>query len=977
MQGCNSRCPDCACRPEPMKPSFALDFRDGVIALLHRTSRGWQQVGTTPIDAPDLTEALSYLRATALGLSPRGLATKLVIPNDQILYTQVHAPGPELAKRRRQIKAALEGLTPYGVDDLAYDWWGDGSEINVAVVAKETLAEAEAFAAEHRFNPVSFVAAPDGAYRGEPYFGTSALSASLLAEGEKVERDQDPVTLVPRDYPKPAAPPAPDLPFKIDGSAAADAQDAMASETPAQVPVEPESEPKAETGQQAVPDALPAMEAALPAPMAAADLALDAPTHDAIPQADPAPADGPSASAHDQVPDGDAKPGDLDPLPDFTAARVPAAGVQSFDPKAMAIDLVDEAPMALDVLDNTDAPQGAENGSDRPAAEATAAPATEGFAAFASRRSADEARIEPKMTPTADFAAAAAEAKARKVPPVGPAPSQRPAVPRPSLAKPASPLPSASRDTVLFPGRMQAGKPGASKGKAAVTAPGIAGPKRERNVVALPMAATAQGTETISSGKSTNSALTGLDGRPLQMRGKPRYLGLVLTGVLLVALALVAAWSSFYLSSIDGDPSAAPATNAVANLAADPAAEDLPSAEDEALADGQDADLAAQTASTGEADVAAVADPQPEPAPAPEAEAEPGPGAAVASVAATAAAPSNDPQDEIFLAAADTPPATSDAVLLPQPTAGSDPPPQEAAPPPPFGTVYTFDADGRIRPTPEGIMTPEGVLLIAGAPKVVPPTRPVVAAADSAVVAVVAPLSPLVTPAETFAANPALAGKTPKAKPQGLVTPESVADQPPVSLAPAADSRFANARPRPRPAALTDLTEAAEAPLNDNEAAAASLAANGVQASTSALAISVSRKPAARPSGMDQAVDAAVAAAVQAPEPQNDAQTQTASFAPEEQVEPEAEAPAPKMPTNASVAKQATTKDVLNLNKVALIGIFGTASGRYALVRQPGGGIKKVVVGDTIDGGRIAAISATALQYQKGGRMVTLTLPQG
>ena len=962
-----------------MKPSFALDFRDGVIALLHRTSRGWQQVGTTPIDAPDLAEALSYLRATALGLSPRGLATKLVIPNDQILYTQVHAPGPELAKRRKQIKAGLEGLTPYAVDDLIYDWWGDGSEIHVAVVAKETLAEAEAFAATHRFNPVSFVAAPDsGAFRGEPYFGTSAMAASLLAEGEKVERDQDPITLVPRDYPKPPAQPTPEEAAKLDELSAMAAQETVVPTPGAQTLAEAEVEPEAE------PDALAAIDAAEPLPLADgpadADPAGDAPAPDATPDAQPSPAESLSASTEDLTEGPGAKPAEVDPLPDFTTARAPAAGVQSFDPKAMAIDLVDEAPMALDVQDDPTEPQPIEKGADWAAKDAPPVAATDGFAAFASRRSTDEARIEPKMTPTADFAAAAAEAKARKMPTVGPAPSQRPAVPRPSLAKPASPLPSASRDTVLFPGRSQGGKPGVSKGKAAVTAPGIAGPRRERNVVPLPKAASAQTTEGFSGGKSPATALTGLDGRPLQMRGKPRYLGLVLTGLLLVALALVAAWSSFYLSSIDGDPNAAPTTDGVASLPADPAASDLPSAEDEALADGQNPDLAAETVTTGEADVVAIAAAEPEPAPVPE----PGPGAAVASDAATASVPSNDPQDEIFLAAADTPPKTSDPVLLPQPTAGSDPPPQEAAPPPPFGTVYTFDADGRIRPTPEGIMTPEGVLLIAGAPNVVPPTRPVVATGetaaatpDGAVAAAVTPQAPAVTPAETFAADPALAGKKPKSRPAGLVKPDALSDQQGESLAPAADSRFANARPQRRHVALTETTGAAEAPLNGNEAAAASLAANGVQASTSALAVSVSRKPAARPSGRDQAVDAAVAAAVQAPEPQNDTQTQTASLAPEAQSEPEVEAPAPKMPTNASVAKQATSKDVLNLNKVALIGIFGSASGRYALVRQPGGGIKKVVVGDTIDGGRIAAISATALQYQKGGRMVTLTLPQG
>ena len=168
-----------------MKPSFALDFRDGLVTLLHRTSRGWSIVGSTAFGAPDFDEALGYLRATALGLSPRGITTKLVIPNEQILYKQVHAPGPEPAKRKRQIKAALEGLTPYPVEDLVYDWWGTGPELQVAIIARETLAEAEAFAAEHRFNPVSFVGVPDnGAFLGEPFFGPTAISATLLASAK-------------------------------------------------------------------------------------------------------------------------------------------------------------------------------------------------------------------------------------------------------------------------------------------------------------------------------------------------------------------------------------------------------------------------------------------------------------------------------------------------------------------------------------------------------------------------------------------------------------------------------------------------------------------------------------------------------------------------------------------------------------------------------------------------------------------------
>ncbi len=1092
-----------------MKPSFALDFRDGVIALLHRTSRGWQQVGATPIDASDLTEALSYLRSTALGLSPRGLATKLVIPNEQILYTQVHAPGPEVAKRRKQIKAALEGLTPYKVDDLVYDWWGSGPEVHVAVVARETLAEAEAFAAEHRFNPVSFVAAPDeGSYAGEPFFGPSALAATLLADGEKVERDPEPITVVAREYPKadfastpsqPAASvPATDGPVTDGPVTDGPGTDGPGTDGPVASPTaasEPEPEPlvfgmdEPAAIEQAVAEASPAM--VDPVEVKPTETA---PAPETVAQA-PEPVAAPTVAADD-------------PLPDFSTARAPAAGATAFDPANMELDLVDEAPMALDVTDEPQEPP-VRSASwpintmtpAKPAAAAEddlpASPASSIIAAFASRRSAEEnaavqtGPVQTGPVPTgsvqtggtpADFAAAAARAK--KAPTVGPAPMQRPTVPRPAFAKPAA-APGASRNALPFPARTQAGKLPPFKPKVGIPPPGAAGLKHDRNVVPLAKPASEPTPDAATGPKPAIKGLTGLDGRPLPSRGRPRYLGLILTGLLLLALALVAAWSSFYLTSNDIDPGAVTSPNPVASATSDPdpalTPAALPSVEDEALADGQDPELAADSlvaadpaagpeaagtadATTTEpaaapADVAAepettlaavvpdaTADPaaadttaadtatetaaadtavagpatetaaadtaaadtavadtagagtavagtavagtatepaaktavvEPETAPLPE----PAPGTSVVTDAAVAVTPGNDPQDEIFLAAADTPPQTSDPLVMPQVTAGSDPPPGLAAPPPPFGTVYTFDADGRIQPTPEGIMTPEGVLLIAGPPKVVPPVRPAALVQAAAPTAEPVAAVPAVV-AEPIASDPALAGKKPKPRPAALVDPNATAGQQGEALAPAADSRFASARPQKRPAALTRIASAEPAATEVvNEAAAASLAANGVQASTSALAVAVSRKPAARPSGMDQAVDAAVAAAVSAPDPepaaQPEARTQTASLAPEEQVEPEVEAPAPRLPTNASVAKQATVKNALNLSRVSLVGIFGTSSGRYALVRQPGGGVKKVVVGDTIDGGKIAAISATAVQYQKGGRMLTLSLPKG
>jgi hypothetical protein len=408
----------------------------------------------------------------------------------------------------------------------------------------------------------------------------------------------------------------------------------------------------------------------------------------------------------------------------------------------------------------------------------------------------------------------------------------------------------------------------------------------------------------------------------------------------------------------------------------------LPTAQDEALADGQVAADAAAASSLPAAATEPVAA-KPEPAPATQ----------VSTEAAQATSPGNDPQDEIFLAAADTPPQTSDPVVLPQLIAGTDPPPALSPPPPPFGTFYSFDAEGRIQPTPAGIVTPEGVLLIAGRPPVVPPTRPAPpasqtaapvtatisgpsAAASTAATAVAAPTPALTSASQPFPSDPALADKRPKARPAGLVDPASATAKQGEALAPAAGSRFASLRPQARPAALTvPVTQAAATPPDAelaNSATAASLAQNGVQPSS--LAVITSKKPAARPSGLDQAVNAAVAAAISTPDPQPQ---QTANLAPESQPEPEVENAAPRLPGNASVARQATTKDAINLSRVALLGIFGTSSGRYAMVRQPTGGVKKIVVGDSIDGGSVAAITENAVQYQKGGRIVTLSLPTG
>ncbi len=1036
-----------------MKPSFALDFRDGLVTLLHRTSRGWSQVGSTSFDAPDMAEALGYMRSTALGLSPRGITTKLIIPNDQILYTGVHAPGPDAAKRKRQIKAGLEGRTPYAVDDLVYDWWGTGPDLNVAVIAKETLAEAEGFATEHRFNPVSFVAVADnGVFLGEPFFGPSALAATLMSDGEKVERDSEPVTIIARDFNRSEAKAKSVEPLKAVPEDADEDAGAELAQTPDSALVEPELEAEAEPAVEITKAVRAVAEELIAQPAVVAHARENEvrpevvqPIEAALPRFEPV-VETPSVEPA------------RDPTPVARQARPQST-------KPVVLTEAPEAPMAMDV---------ASDGSAEPGNDLPPAPAAQIVAAFATRRSAAIAAATAGTTKPASAAGP-------KIPAVGSAPAQRPTVPRPNFARPA---PASARDTLPFPAKTNgtaakaaAGKPSKPSG-ASVTAAGIVGVKRERNVVPLPTAGIPAEQSTAAL-KIAAKPPTGLGSRAAPIKGKPRYLGLFLTVVLLVLLVAVAAWSSFFMGANDTTGTGAgtlPPTSPVASLSAPepakvkgaatasttapsatetateppqtqsaavpsvadassttqsattqsaatevqpnrvagdatPATAGVPSdailatqgatapakAPETGVASGAVAAVPAPAANTAEAALPTTLVPMTPAVPAPE----PAPKTEVSTAGVPDALPSTSAQDKIVLATADIPPKPLGPLAPPAIAAGADASPAAEPPLPPYGTVYKFDADGRIIPTPDGILTPEGVLLIAGKPKLAPPERPVnltpaappeiltipatnpttgtAADAISVPVATGADAAtgnpvPLGAPATEVAPaalvqDPTLVGKRPKDKPADLAP---LPNQQGALDATTQATQFAGLHPAVRPKDLPATPLAPETGA-DAVAASASLAANG-------FALSTSLRPLARPSGLTRAVDTAVAAALQeaAPEtPVPDTELASANVTPEAQAEPDTEAPAPDLPTNASVAKQATTRHALNTNRLALLAVFGTPSTRFAMIRQGNGTVTKIQVGDTVDGGRVAAITETSVQYQKGGRIVTLSLPTG
>ena len=200
-----------------MKPNFALNLSNDGAELLHRGASGWLVLGAVHFENDDVQAGCARLLAEAEKLEPGNVRTKLVLPESQLRYSTVLAPGPTDEARRYQIEAEIEALTPYSIDELVYDFAVEDDHALIVICASETLAEAEHFAEDAGFNPVAFVAAPQpGLFSGEPNFGETSVAPAYLA-GERVQFDSEPVrvsadaakgaakTAAPAEPPSPAA----------------------------------------------------------------------------------------------------------------------------------------------------------------------------------------------------------------------------------------------------------------------------------------------------------------------------------------------------------------------------------------------------------------------------------------------------------------------------------------------------------------------------------------------------------------------------------------------------------------------------------------------------------------------------------------------------------------------------------------------------------------------------------------------------
>ena len=852
-----------------MKPNFALSLSFDGIRLLHRAAGGWRVVGEVSLAAEDMAAELAALRKTASDLEPRGVRSKLIIPNEQIRYLTIDSGDIDTDGRWAAAFAALEGATPYAVDDLSVDICADGARTHVAAVARETLDEAEEFAMLHRFHPVSFVSIPgEAGFLVEPFLGVTSHAADLLEPGDEVVADGIAVVVV-GDIKTPVGPVVTDdaVAAEVPEDDAAPVVDAISPpvadpEVPAQTPAK-----DAKTDDSATPPA------PVPAPVPEAEQAAPKPTK--TPKAEPPKSAPPTPETKpDTKPDTkpETKPDTAEPDPaafGFSSRRAPAAN-----------------PPAVGGANRKDTPAG------KPPPVAVAPPPT----------------AAPRITPVPAASSAV-------TPPLSATTGS------PSLAAPddtAAPIALAKASVTGFMSRRRK-------------------PKRSNPAAApAPLAQSSHPVTDPPEDEAQRMTVFGARSKPgTKVGGKPRYLGLILTAALLVFLAGIAAWASVFMD----DGLARFFDRAEDPVVVDVPPELLPEPDPEQIEDQIDggAEVASLDPALSDEDAAvldALGDPQPEP----EAEAAANPErerqAAEARYAVTGIwplAPQEPdpapvvPLEDLYVASIDPVSPARDAVALPAP-ADLDTDLALAALPSPAaaGTQFALDGEGRVIPTEEGAVTPNGVTLYKGRPAVVPPETPTRFAEEPTV-------------------NPELerlARARPRARPDDLIENTERA-----TLGGLTRNELAEVRPKLRPAVAKIEEEKDEVPT--------------------AQAATVSFRPNGRPRNFDRTVARARAAQ---PEP-----TQAAAVAPVTTTAPVAVAP--KIPSKTSVAAGATVKNAINLRKVNLIGVYGKPSSRRALVRLSNGRYQKVQVGDRIDGGRVSAIGDSELRYQKGGRNVVLKMP--
>ena len=967
-----------------MKPNFALGLTDDGITLWHRDAAGWLRVGAVPPDSADMDTRMRALVDTAHALAPEGLLTKLVIPDDQILFCDLAVHGATDERKREVLRGQLAGRTPYPVEELIFDWVEQREGAHVAVVARETVLEAEEFATGFGLNPVSAVAAPASArFSQEPFFCATRVARDLVDAPDQLARHRDTV----REAGTTSLPKAAKVP-----TTQAKAPEPKQGATPPTPAESPKAQPKPS------PDPSPttkgtAKDAAV-APALAAAPNRDATTSALAPEAGISEA-GTGAAAKPQ------RPGKF--LTTAAQARKSA--------------LLGRLLAAKET---------------RPTPDATAGSAKPAFAEILQKKlrpAAADTAATPEATPEADpvespDAVAAFQSRRGRI-----SESAAPRAPAAKDAKPAaqslSVLPAIQRQAARGKVALKSLLGGVAAKRAAPRAvPGDAAPepvqtatsaltqkmltKKERSATgggATPAGALQQRRDPLTTLRDHGAARSESEAERLTIFGARNHAetgttggqrALMILGGIALLLVAAAVWAVYFQSTRPAVVEVAEGPAVVAPL---PSEITLPEPETRNASPLEDieAALGLENAAQqpplllGDPDIAGsnpVAQPRPD-AQAAQTEPQTGRIAGLRSAALIA------PADAVPLPA--IPPAPAPFGSEPLPPLRSE---LAAAPVPEPDLSQTLSdsvAQALATQSPEPVL-PAGeelleIAVVPGPPASVPPARPEglvseaeLAAlrpdpvpdqtgADSAPLAAIDPLDESTLEIVVTAGRPS---SVPPARPDALAPeiepapPATTPDPAPSpAQAPAAeaetDDQASLATPPPGGVALTALRPAARPQTLAAPAEAAAPAPDFSDAS--ALAVATSPLPGARPSQFAAVVQRAIQRT------QSASTAQPARSTPQEPVQTASAAvAAPAIPTSASVAREATQTRAINLRQINLIGVMGTSSNRRALVRLSNGRIVTVRIGESLDGGQVTAIGDTELRYNRRGRDVVLRL---
>lgn len=893
-----------------MSPNFAFAISQETLRLLIRVDGGWAELGNVSTTAPDMAERLADLRDEAAKRAPLGIATKLIIPNDYIRYMTL----PATQTGEDAVRRALDGATPYDVDELVIDHETDASGTHVAAVTEEFLIEAEKFALDHGLGPVSFVAIPrEGSFDREVFFGKTRGADRLLPGGAELGPEHEPMTIVPLPAATPrgavfASSRRHEVPTPQEASEALQTPPApVQSEAAAPKPAPAPADPKPAAAEPiAAQDAAPAPQTEAPSvkPRLSPQPALRAPRDEkpqqkAETQAPPAKRTV-SFSAKSRAAKADEPPA---PLPEDSAKAVAelSAAIAARTPEPQGPDV----PKTLFVS------------KARPKKRATAPAKAPVLRSGKSAQPVFSARRAPVAEPDGlgvGMAATPAPAPEQEGPRLGliaaavvglvallggglwalrsTAPSDAIDIAAIEAATLQSALPDSAPVSASTADITQPTAPDASSAPAPASTPDV----DIASVTALDPPAQTAPPQTGVTVMPTNPRVLSDD------EARRRYAA---TGV----------WQKS--PAVPQHP-----RDAQLSFARPFSAQAMPRATTPSYAsDGLRTDLVALT-------------PPPPPAP--------GQSIALGSDGFVVPTPEGALSASGILAFAGRP------ALVPPTRPGTEPPAAAPAQTPPPTRPAAAASAARA----------DGLVIAQGPPPLVPPSRPANAALPTSE-----------TPPADEAPDAAPTAGTPAADAQPE-TPDQTAPPAPSGPRPAVlpPSR-ARADTAPSPAnpggvSLTGLSAPRPATRpSDFAATVEEIAEAEAQAQLSPYAVAQSERPHHRPGNMATIV----ASAQRTPDPAPSTQRSTA---------PAVAQPArPSGPTAQSVAARATQDNAIRLGQINLIGVYGTERSRRALVRLGNGRFVKVAVGDRLDGGRVAAIGSRTLVYNKGGRQVRLDIP--